>query len=59
MCFSSNKFKIMIEMREAGQQGSIVTLICDGGERYLDSYYNDEWLERQELDIDQHWRFND
>jgi len=21
-----------------------VTLICDGGERYLDTYYDDAWL---------------
>ncbi|MCF1457078.1 MAG: PLP-dependent cysteine synthase family protein [Shewanella sp.] len=32
------------EMQQAGQQGSIVTLICDPGERYLDTYYNPEWI---------------
>lgn len=32
-------------MRENNQQGSIVTLMCDGGERYLDTYYNDEWVQ--------------
>ena len=33
------------EMRKRGESGSIVTLICDSGERYMNTYYNDEWLE--------------
>ena len=34
-------------MREAGQAGSIVTILCDSGERYAHSYYNRDWyLER-------------
>ncbi|MEH6464215.1 MAG: PLP-dependent cysteine synthase family protein [Shewanella psychromarinicola] len=33
------------QMRSAGQTGSIVTLICDAGERYLDTYYNPQWIE--------------
>ncbi|MGI2258340.1 PLP-dependent cysteine synthase family protein [Shewanella sp. GXUN23E] len=32
------------EMQKAGQQGSIVTLICDPGERYLDTCYNPDWI---------------
>ncbi|CCN83840.1 putative Cysteine synthase B [Vibrio nigripulchritudo SFn27] len=31
-------------MRERGETGSIVTLLCDSGERYLDTYYNEEWV---------------
>lgn len=38
------------EMKAAGQTGSIVTLICDGGERYSDTYYNDAWLAQQGID---------
>jgi cysteine synthase A len=34
-------------MRSQGQKGSIVTLMCDGGERYLDSYYSPDWIEAQ------------
>ena len=30
---------------------AIVTLICDSGERYLDSYFNPDWLEAQRIDI--------
>ncbi len=44
-------FELMKEMRQAGQSGSIVTMICDGGERYLDTYYNDEWLESSQIDL--------
>ncbi len=32
------------EMQQAGESGSIVTLLCDSGERYLDTYYNDAWV---------------
>lgn len=34
-------------MRNDGQAGSIVTLMCDGGERYLDTYYNPDWVDSQ------------
>ncbi|MFZ4121227.1 MAG: PLP-dependent cysteine synthase family protein [Caulobacterales bacterium] len=32
------------EMVVAGERGSIVTLACDGGERYSDTVYCDHWL---------------
>lgn len=32
------------EMRISGETGSIVTLLCDGGERYGCTYYDDDWL---------------
>lgn len=32
------------KMRAAGESGSIVTLLCDSGERYLDTYYNPAWV---------------
>ncbi|MCK1815002.1 PLP-dependent cysteine synthase family protein [Streptomyces carpaticus] len=43
--------KIVAEMVAEGRTGSVVTLICDPGDRYLDKYYSDEWLARQGLDI--------
>lgn len=39
------------EMVAARQEGSIVTLICDGGERYKNTYYNPKWLEKSQIDI--------
>jgi cysteine synthase A len=28
-----------------------VTLLCDGGERYTHTYYDDSWLQAQSIDI--------
>ena len=38
------------EMRAEGRAGSVVTLICDPGDRYLDSYYSRNWVKEQNLD---------
>ncbi|MGD9958436.1 PLP-dependent cysteine synthase family protein [Nocardioides sp.] len=38
-------------MRAAGETGSVVTLICDGGERYTRTYFDDTWLAAQGIDI--------
>jgi cysteine synthase A len=40
------------EMAAAGETGSIVTLLCDGGERYGRTYYDDAWLAERSVD----WR---
>ncbi|APE05844.1 cysteine synthase [Alteromonas sp. MB-3u-76] len=39
--------KVAQSMLENGEQGSIVTLMCDSGERYLDTYYNGKWIDRE------------
>ena len=39
------------EMRRRGSAGSVVSLICDGGERYRDTYCDDEWVESHGLDL--------
>jgi cysteine synthase A len=44
-------FGLIAEMRAAGRHGSVVTLICDGGERYAHTYYSDAWLAEQGLDL--------
>jgi len=36
--------QLAARMREEGRSGSIVTLLCDSGERYLDTYYNPQWV---------------
>ncbi|MGW6144218.1 PLP-dependent cysteine synthase family protein [Streptomyces sp. NPDC055140] len=43
--------KIVAEMVAEGRTGSVVTLLCDPGDRYLDKYYSDQWLAHQGLDI--------
>ena len=39
------------QMRADGEQGSVVTLLCDGGERYAHTYYDDSWLAAKGIDI--------
>jgi cysteine synthase A len=41
---------IVAQMVAAGRGGSVVALICDPGDRYLDKYYSDSWLADQGLD---------
>ena len=43
--------RMLARMRDEGQAGSVVTLLCDGGERYGHTYYDDDWLARQGLDV--------
>lgn len=42
---------VALQMQEQGLQGSIVTLMCDSGERYLDTYYDRDWVARNIGDI--------
>lgn len=42
------------ELQAAGQRGSIVTLLCDGGERYARTYFDDDWLREQGIDLTPH-----
>ena len=44
-------YRIVSEMVAAGRGGSVVTLLCDSGERYTETYYSDTWLESAGLDI--------
>jgi cysteine synthase len=39
--------ELAAEMHAAGIRGSVVTLICDGGDRYAGTYNNDAWLASQ------------
>jgi hypothetical protein len=32
------------EMRQQQQQGSILSLLCDAGERYLPTYHDETWV---------------
>ncbi len=34
------------EMRERGERGSILSLLCDAGERYLPTYFDTHWVEQ-------------
>lgn len=41
------------EMARRDEAGSIVTLICDSGERYAQTYFSDDWLNQQGIDINE------
>ncbi|MBX6342294.1 MAG: PLP-dependent cysteine synthase family protein [Thermomicrobiaceae bacterium] len=43
--------QLVHEMASRGEAGSVVTLACDPGDRYLDTYYDDRWLAAQGYDI--------
>ncbi|WP_329132806.1 PLP-dependent cysteine synthase family protein [Streptomyces sp. NBC_01476] len=45
-------FRIISEMRDRGEHGSVVGLLCDPGERYVEKYYSDDWLAAQGIDIE-------
>ena len=47
-------FQLVAEMLAAGRTGSVVTLLCDGGERYAHTYYSDDWVAAQGLDLAPH-----
>ncbi|GHE10262.1 PLP-dependent cysteine synthase family protein [Klenkia taihuensis] len=49
-------FQLVAELVAAGRRGSVVTLLCDGGERYAHTYYSDAWLAEQGLDLEPHRR---
>ncbi|RZS44527.1 cysteine synthase A [Herbihabitans rhizosphaerae] len=47
-------FQLVAEMVAAGRSGSVVTLLCDGGERYGHTYFDDDWVAAQGLDLTPH-----
>jgi cysteine synthase A len=44
-------FRLVADMVARGEHGSVVTLICDGGERYAGTYYDDGWVAAQGFDL--------
>jgi len=48
----SAALRLVDRMRRAGRSGSVVTLICDDGNRYLDTYYSDAWVAGRGIDLD-------
>jgi cysteine synthase len=44
-------FLLVAEMLSRDERGSIVTVICDGGDRYSATYYSDAWVGDQGLEL--------
>jgi cysteine synthase A len=47
-------FQIMAEMHKKGESGSVVSLICDSGDRYQHTYYDPQWLDQQDYQLADH-----
>ncbi|MFW0788655.1 PLP-dependent cysteine synthase family protein [Gordonia sp. CPCC 205333] len=44
---------VVEEMVARRRPGSVVTLLCDSGDRYADTYYDDSWLAEAGLNLDE------
>jgi cysteine synthase A len=44
-------FQLVAGMLSRGERGSVVTLICDSGDRYAGTYYCDQWVLDQGLEL--------
>ncbi|MFT4087344.1 MAG: PLP-dependent cysteine synthase family protein [Gordonia sp. (in: high G+C Gram-positive bacteria)] len=44
-------FTLIADMVATGRAGSVVTLLCDSGDRYDHTYFNDAWIAQQGLDL--------
>ena len=44
-------FALIAEMIFNGRAGSVVTLLCDGGDRYAGTYFDDSWVEAQGMNL--------
>ncbi|ATG50726.1 cysteine synthase [Brachybacterium vulturis] len=43
--------RLITQMRERGETGSVLTLLCDPGDRYSDTYFDDDWVAAQGWDL--------
>jgi cysteine synthase A len=43
-------FGLLAQMIAEGRSGSVVTLLADSGDRYVDTYFRDEWVMERGLD---------
>lgn len=48
--------QLMSEMSRAGTRGSIATILCDSGSRYVDTYFDNEWLTARGIRWEEHAR---
>jgi cysteine synthase A len=44
--------QIIAEVLREGGRGSVVTMICDSGDRYLGTYYDCGWLQDESLELE-------
>ena len=39
--------RLVHEMRGRGESGAVLSLLCDNGDRYLNTYHDDAWVQAQ------------
>ena len=44
--------KLMAQSDDKSAPMTIVSILCDPGDRYLDTYFNRDWLSNEQIDID-------
>lgn len=42
-------FQVIARMQQNGETGSVVSMICDSGNRYKNTYYDENWLQENQL----------
>ena len=45
-------FGLIGDMLATGRSGSVVTLLCDGGDRYASTYFDDDWVRDQGMQLE-------
>ena len=43
--------RLATEMASQGKTGAIVSILCDSGDRYASTLFNDEWIQQHGIDI--------
>jgi len=43
--------QLITQMRGRGETGSVLTLLCDPGDRYTDTYFDEDWVAAQGWDL--------
>jgi cysteine synthase A len=44
-------FQLISELNRQGKTGSVVSMICDSGDRYLETYYSVDWLKQNGFNL--------
>ena len=42
-------YKALEDINKKSDEGTAVILLCDGGEKYLNNIFNDEWMDKNDL----------
>ncbi len=51
-CYAA--LRVMCDMVSRGERGSVVSIICDSGDRYANTYYNEDWIKSQGFELETH-----